>query len=319
MSVVNLTKRSNLASIKDARKEQPKPNASTGPKTSAGKEKASQNSQTHGCTNSYPIENGRVPPEVENRIVLPDERAEDWQALKNNWRQEYQPNTELHSTLVMQAIVCEWMMRRTLRRYNEMEQTLYAEQSDATQWTLEQHASLERFLRYHTKAERAFYRARHALERLRCEAKQDAEKASAQQPIPSGPARQTPQTKPPGPSTPDSATTEGTVQLLPRKPGALIQCITVQVLEGKTFTLFQPRSEAMARLILNSREPKPPVKRALYFLDGIPAEYEWITKYDTHSGRPHYVITRTSEQALQDLERERADGSGHVLLVSDRD
>ena len=105
------------------------------------------------------------------------------------------------------------------------------------------------------------------------------------------------------------------MQLLPRKLGALIQCITIQVLEGKTFTLFQPRSETMARMIFNASEPKPIVKRALYFLDGIPAEYEWITEYESHDGRPHYVITRTSQQALQDLEREKEDGNGHVLPV----
>ncbi len=318
MSDVNTNKTPKVTSINRANRSTANTNHSTGPRTPEGKNKACQNTVKHGCTVSIPVVNGRVPPEVEARIVLPDEDPADWEALKATWHEAYQPQTELHISWVLQAVIADWLMRRTLRNYNEIHQKLSSEQPDITAWTDEQHAILERFNRYHVKAERAYQRARKAVESVRLEHKLDAEKAQLREQTTPRPGKleKAPPLKSPSEESLTADSTEGAVQLLPRPLASLIQCITVQVLDGQTSTLFQPRSENLTQMILNAPEPKPVIKRAIYFLDGIPEEYEWITEYESYAGRPHFVLTRTSLEALQDLEKEREDGSGHVLPVS---
>ncbi len=313
MSAVNENQQPDVTStVRPARKTKSKANGSTGPTTAEGKIVASKNSNKHGCTASFPVVNGKLTPEAEARMILPDENFADWEALKQTWLDEYQPDSDHKLNLVVCAAVAEWSMRRNTRRYNDVEQLLYTEQPDATLWNAEQHARLERFLRYQTKAERSFYRARNALEQLRREKKRDNERAEA---FDAKSRALTSPAKLPG-EEPQQAIGENEVEpLQARAERSLIQCITVQILNGKTFTLFQPQSENLARIIISSGEPKPTVKRALYFLHGIPDEYQWVTDYENHDGRPHFVITRTSAEALLDLERERQHGAGHVLRI----
>ena len=289
-------------------KEKANANRSTGPITAEGKLKSSGNSTTHGCTVKVDVGNGLLTSEQEARLILPDEIRADWDVLKQTWLEEYRPESLLRMDAVIRAAVADWHMRRNARRYNEAEQLLYLEQPNATLWSEKQHALLERFLRYQTKAERTFYRARTVLEQIRRELKRDAERVEASSALPS----------PQSPNgQPQTTAAESHPEPVPSgRESSLIQCITVQVLDGKTLSLFQPRSENLERIIATAAEPKPIVKRALYFLHGIPEEYAWVIPDEDHDGRPHLVITRSSEEALRDLERERLQGNGHVLEVS---
>ncbi len=96
---------------------------STGPTTPHGKKTSSQNSTTHGCRSK--------------RLLVGDERQEDFDALDAGWRVEYGGDG--------QALVS--LMSRVIGG------------TDPLDWTAEQHVKVALFLRYKTTWERSFYRA----------------------------------------------------------------------------------------------------------------------------------------------------------------
>ena len=231
-------------------------------------------------------------------IVLPDESESEWNQLLKDWQDAYKPQNALARNLIERAASAEWFLQRALRRYNQIEQALYAAQPHVTQWESKQAGSLEKALRHRTAAERSFYQARHAVEQLR-----------------SGQSRPTGTGQVSTPFVSSPHVSEPVEPTKPKAPGAIIQCVTVQVINGKTFTLFQPRNEYFQRMIESSREPKPIVKRALYFLHGVPSEYSWVSDCENAEGNSHFTVERSCQEALGDLAREQAARSMHVLQV----
>lgn len=88
------TKKQAAANIRNAQK-------STGPRTSAGQARSSQNSRKHGLTAS--------------QIVLPDESQEAFNALHAEVRLGYDPCSGYEEELVYQIAVGLWRMRRVFR------------------------------------------------------------------------------------------------------------------------------------------------------------------------------------------------------------
>lgn len=245
-----------------------------------------------------------------SHIVLPDECESEWTQLVKDWQDAYKPQNALTRILTMNAAVADWILKRYIRRYHQAEQALYSAAPDPSLWNPKQTANLDRILRLRSASERSFYQARNVVEQIR--SRESGLRESGQNPKGTRLA-----TKIPGlaglqdaESNPEPAK--------PRAPGAIIQCVTVQVIDSKTFTLFQPRNEYFQRMIESAREPKPTVKRALYFLHGIPAEYRWISDSDSYDGTSHFTIERSCQETLADLASEQAARSMHVLPVGDR-
>jgi hypothetical protein len=116
---------------------------STGPKTPAGKAKASQNSTKHGCCS--------------NTAVIKGEIQEDFDELTADWMEDYRPRSKSDQWMVEAAAQAQWVQMRNTNRYQELEQKL--QEKSALDWTEEDHKEMERFTRYRTTAER-FIRAR---------------------------------------------------------------------------------------------------------------------------------------------------------------
>jgi len=74
---------------------------STGPKTSAGKERARRNALRHGMTGA--------------QLVVFDEKAEDFARFNESLRAALAPADEFEEQLVERIVICHWRLRRTGR------------------------------------------------------------------------------------------------------------------------------------------------------------------------------------------------------------
>jgi hypothetical protein len=129
------------------------PVRSTGPRTLEGKQISSQNATKHGCCSQ--------------RLLLPDENPEEWEALKAGWLQEYNTSSPVFLSRVVQAAEKQWLLLRAQRRFDEVQQFLYDAQPECRLWNEEQCKLHDKFQRYLTTAERAFDRAFRNAEHLR--------------------------------------------------------------------------------------------------------------------------------------------------------
>jgi hypothetical protein len=126
---------------------------STGPRTPEGKQISSRNALRHGCCSKS--------------LVLPGEDAGEWEALQSGWLKEYDTSSPVFLSLALQAAEKQWLLLRAQKRFDEVQQFLYAAQPECRLWDEEQCKLHDRFQRYLTTAERAFDRAFHNAERLR--------------------------------------------------------------------------------------------------------------------------------------------------------
>ncbi|HEY1949355.1 MAG TPA: hypothetical protein VGG97_20275 [Bryobacteraceae bacterium] len=127
--------------------------ASTGPRTPEGKQISSQNATKHGCCSQ--------------RLLLPDENPEEWEALKAGWLQEYNTSSLVFLSLAVRAAEKQWLLLRAQKRFDEVQQFLYDAQPECRLWNEEQCKLHDKFQRYLTTAERAFDRAFRNAEHLR--------------------------------------------------------------------------------------------------------------------------------------------------------
>jgi hypothetical protein len=123
----------------------------TGPKTPNGKANSSQNATKHGMRS--------------RKVIIGDERQEDFDALAAGWRYEYEPEGQAGESLIERVILNDWLLRRAEAQYLEAEAVMAA--VPPLERTAEQHHKLELYLRYKTTAERSFYRAFQAVRGLR--------------------------------------------------------------------------------------------------------------------------------------------------------
>ncbi len=127
-----------------------------GPKTPAGKEKASRNSTKHGMRSKQVL-------------ILADETAEGYEKTRAGWLAEYEPEGYQQVRLVEQLILNDWLLQRANRRVLQTEEALVGGEDNwhPADWESEQEHKLELMQRYKTTAERAFYRSLSAVEHLR--------------------------------------------------------------------------------------------------------------------------------------------------------
>ncbi|HEY6990658.1 MAG TPA: hypothetical protein VH369_19840 [Bryobacteraceae bacterium] len=133
----------------------------TGPVTDTGKEISSRNALTHGGTSE--------------KLIVPGERQEDFDALLNNLLEEYSPETPGARNLVEDAALARWFLWRRQRAFNSVESALYAEQADPAAWPPEAFHKLALLDRYKTAAERSLTRVLQNLSGLRRAKKQQVQ------------------------------------------------------------------------------------------------------------------------------------------------
>jgi hypothetical protein len=126
---------------------EPEPNASTGPRTEAGKAVSSRNAVKHNL--------------CAKRLTGTD--LEELNAIRAKLDDEWEPGAETERMLLDQMALSQWRMERAL----SLELNAFDEEHLDP-------ALLALALRYRTTAERAFYKALTELQRLRTAMRQDA-------------------------------------------------------------------------------------------------------------------------------------------------
>ncbi len=128
---------------------------SGGPQTDAGKQISSQNSLAHGmCQQRF--------------FLLPGESQDEYDALLETWRQQYDANDPAVPELVKTLAELDWMQQRCRGRICHLEMQLLEAEAQNDLKIIE---FLDRRLlnacRYKTAAENSFQRALRALEKFR--------------------------------------------------------------------------------------------------------------------------------------------------------
>ncbi len=128
---------------------------SGGPKSDAGKERSSQNSLNHGmCQQRF--------------FLLPGESQDDYAALLETWRKQYDANEPAVSELVKTLAELDWMQQRCRGNVCKLEmQLLEAEAQNDLKMIEFLDRRLLNAYRYKTAAENSFQRAFRALEKFR--------------------------------------------------------------------------------------------------------------------------------------------------------
>ena len=86
--------------------EQPRPGR-TGPTTPDGKERSSGNAITHGCRSA--------------KLILRHEDPAEFEALRDAWFRQYQPETEIATALVEETVRAHWLLRRAQKQLENIE------------------------------------------------------------------------------------------------------------------------------------------------------------------------------------------------------
>jgi hypothetical protein len=253
---------------------------------------ASLNALVHGCCSK--------------KLILPDERQEDFDRLLRTWLDDYQPENETFLRLVVYAAEQEWYLRRNTLRYNQIEQKL---SQDPLEWSEEDHKKLERFTRYRTTAERGFHRARNAVEQTRKNRLLE-EQRRIKLDLVLRQEKEQEDKKVKNNLDPD-------IFKAPEKADlAEVQSIDICLGgDGKTVTSFYPSNE---ELLEQSKTADPPIRRILRivyfpdFIDGLPPEYEWLDEE-----LPGISTSREQmlsfDEWLAAVEREKRAGTGHLV------
>ena len=256
---------------------------------------------THGCTSG--------------RLILPDENTAEWETVLQEWLDDYEPHIPTFGELVRLAAEAAWFLRRNTRRYNEAEQRLAEQQSNAFLWTEEQHRLLERFLRYKTAAERVFYRARNAAEQAR-KARITEEAQMRRLAIQESEAEKKSDEA-------EEAADEEEEDAEASKASLMLQHGSVTVNEGMTRTYVTISNDQLIEWIDKKRgQGKLPIiiHRDLQFdCDEIPPEYEWVkelmekARLTFKPGKVMNFEPISDEEFLRIAEQQRLARSDHWL------
>lgn len=268
---------------------------STGPSSPEGKATSSKNSITHGCTS--------------RTLIVANESEEDWNRVLESWLAEYQPDTDLFHSLVVQAAREHWFLLRNVRQYEQCEYSLHDEQGSPLTWSEEHNKKLDRFLRYKAAAERSFYRARNAVEQMR--------KTRAAETLTAAPARsrksaasETPaqQTDPEPHPIDDLNAYFRNIKPIP----TLRQYIDVRVENGITTTVIEPSNDKLLESAKTQNPAPEQVIRRLCFWNGFPPEYQWALNVGTFTSNVReQALTVPEWHATMELEQQA--GTGHLL------
>lgn len=277
------------------------------------------------------------------KLIIGEERQEDFDRLAAGWRTEYEPEGQAGESLVERVILNDWFLQRAEGVYMDLETELA--ETPALERTEEQHAKLQLYLRYKTTAERSFYRAFYALrglrkdkfkeevdlmrvrEVMRQEATKEVRRAAKEVLEEMASTRRVEAAKRLGPAkavdrtSPETAVQSRAKTLFQgqnhpkkmRKVAVLDQWIEVEIQDGKTVTKLYPTNEGLIQEGQRMDPPPELVYRRLHFPNGIPEEYRWVTSRSERFARGGMGTQRmTVDTWLDVIEREEAGGTGHV-------
>jgi hypothetical protein len=294
----------------------------TGPTSTAGKSRSSDNATTHGGT--------------AQKLIVAGEQQADFTNLLSGLLAEYSPVTTTARSLVEDFAHAQWFLWRRIRASNSVEHALYEAQPDPALWTDSAFDSLTRMERYRTTAERGFQRALRNLEHLRhaelSESNRDTrqhnfetrlaldrERVTLQQErhllavardtreVEAGQAIATAQVEKQDQAEYNQVTRGFNVP-------TLIQNIRVRKTPEGTVTAFNPTNK-LVRAELQSKEYKFPfesVFRRYVFENGIPKEYWWDQESERRAAEPNarasQTLSRDTWLKMANQEKQNADG-----------
>jgi hypothetical protein len=259
----------------------------TGPVTAASKEISSQNATTHGGTSE--------------KLIVPGERREDFDALLNDLVAEYSPETPDARNLVEDAALARWFLWRRQRAFNAVESALYAAQPAPENWPPEAFHKLALLDRYKTAAERSLKRILQNVASLHRAKKQEAQSKLA--------------------------TARATVALdqLEREQWkaacnkfdcpTIVQKIMVRVRSGEAITEMSPTNAELLHETRRAVHPPEQARRFFEFPDGIPPEYYSFTDREDYRHEKGHTIEQIGPLAvwLAVAAEEQKLGTGHAV------
>ena len=134
----------------------------TGPRSAAGKERASSNATLHGGTST--------------KLIVAGEEPAAFEALLEGLFNDYCPDTLESRLFVEQVAIAQWFLWRRERAYNAIETAVYESEPDESKWTAEHLRRLALADRYKTQAERALKRALNNVGTWQKTARQEADR-----------------------------------------------------------------------------------------------------------------------------------------------
>lgn len=258
-----------------------------GPNTEDGKRNSSRNSTKHGCR-------------AKTVVILDGESQEDYDRMKYEWKEEFGPETYMEKRLVEILVDNDWFLRRAVRRLHEAE----AEEGN-----------VELMQRYKNSAEHAFYRSLNALQQLRKHYMIiEKERDRLRKDLEKRPPTAVKELKPEATLTKAQHVFRG--QKHPKKQKkipVLDQWIEIEIQDGKTVTKLYPSNEELIKEGQTMAPPPEMVCRRMHFVHGIPSEYHWANDNPLAREIGGMGTQRmTIETWLDVIEREKANGTGHV-------
>jgi hypothetical protein len=265
----------------------------TGPVTTTGKEISSRNATTHGGTSE--------------KLIVPGECREDFDALLNDLVEEYSPETPEASNLVEDAALARWFLWRRQRAFNSVESALYAAQPAPENWPPEAFHKLALLDRYKTAAERSLKRILQNVASLHRAKKQEAQSKLA--------------------------VARATVALdqLEREQWkaacnkfdcpTIVQKIMVRVRRGETITEMSPTNAELLQETRRAVHPPEQAYRYFEFPDGIPPEYYSFTDREDYRREKGHTIEQIGPLAawLAVAAEEQKLATGHAVPGSTRE
>jgi hypothetical protein len=259
----------------------------TGPVTAAGKEISSRNATTHGGTSE--------------KLIVPGERREDFDALLNDLVAEYSPETPDARNLVEDAALARWFLWRRQRAFNAVESALYAAQPAPENWPPEAFHKLALLDRYKTAAERSLKRIFQSVASLHRAKKQEAQSKLA------------------------AARATVALDQLEREQWkkacqgfdcpTIVQKIMVRVRRGETITEMSPTNAELLHETRRAVHPPEQAYRYFEFPDGIPPEYYSFTDREDYRREKGHTIEQIGPLAawLAVATEEQKLGTGHAV------
>ena len=305
-----------------------------GPKTPAGKAKASRNALRHG---------GRA----RATLLVGDETQAEYDGLAEMWRERFEPDTALSRYMVEKLVRNEWLLLRAERNLLKAEAAVAELGDDPLEWPEAAVQRLQLMQRYKLGAERAAARAyqtirqfetdnmeaclaerkfvkeqaREQMERAEWKRRREAEEREFSEER--GPAEPETEQAVAPPAEQPAARPIRWPEPVPKTPEVphLQQTIAVHIEAGRAVTAsVQPANEELIAQAKNLMAADAELEKVLEiwrrfeFRDGIPAEYGWTTKdrREAYGRGASITIAMSYAELLACDERERERGDGHL-------
>ena len=227
------------------------------------------------------------------KVVLPGEKVHEWLNLVDIYREEYDPQSDFFTELVIAAAEAHWILKRNQKNLHKVQCGL---PEDPCAWTPEHHHQIALFNRYLTTAERSFARASAMLR-------------SFQKDL----LRKEQLKNPPAPPAETPKTVKSAKQTKPAKPEPLIyeQWIEVQRNGNEVVTEFIPSNDELEQMIDAAGRKPDLIYRRLFFPVGVPELYGWTRPRIGQAELGGLAVQRlTLDEWRNLLEKERL--TGHV-------